>query len=1318
MRKNKFRKLFSTRNTVILIAGIVLVLLAILAASLWQKSQKEIAPGDAVTMSNIFHWTGNAGDGKWSTAANWDQNRVPNANAQVTFDATSSKDSSVDLDFGGEIASLEIKGYIAKIDQSAPLVISGEYYQDSGQFEAGGDMEVNGNFTQKGDGVFAPIFGDTRIAGELEFDDGFKASQNEAMVYVKIDKEWKMLIINEGGKKDYYATKEDNAASDTGGTWHFYNAVNFVDSYVSQEKGWTLAGADKAYDWQYLFTGIKREEGGATKSQNLGIVAAENRVTIKRDVNIEEWYENTYKGIEQGFTIKERPAGNGKLIVEGVVTTRNLSVEDDTKGNLTGTLISNGYAAFRYGHLSAKDAKGKDLPVKLDFVKNTDTTYELDISVDDSNAKYPIIIDPISTTPSWTGKAGSTTDFITIPTGVANAQYGKVATMAGDVNGDGRSDFLVTARSYTNGQVNEGAAYLYYGTGTGAMPATPGWAYESDSVNAEFGHSAAAAGDVNNDGYDDIVITADGYDTFRGKIYLFLGSPSGLSKTPVWTYADSAGAANQNLGQSIAGAGDINGDGYDDIIVGAHYYSETGLVHEGAAFVFYGNANGFSSSPDWTIKGGMASALLGFSVAGAGDLDKDGYADVLVGAPMYGAGNEGSAYLYYGSATGLPSTPSQTFTNGSASSYFGNPVSPLGDVNKDGNPDILIGASRYDVGATDRGRVYAYYGTGNRSPLVVSWDKMDTAVPGAFFGCGSYAAGDVNSDGYDDVIVGSCGYTGAFSKEGKASLFLGSSSGLGAASVWSIMGQAKDAYLGWYSSTAGNVNGDGSDDFLVSAYTYDNAATGGRAYLFYGAYDGIMKVTEICNNGIDDDGNGLPDALDPVCAAYVTDQKSTITVQVSTKDESNWFSDRCNIDTNADGIKDKRNASCLPSPALGVYLQCDSEGIDSYDSQVAKNSYTYFRDFTHSPCNRDDVHDDFFNTDSTSPIFVQSVDENFTITARGQDNVGVESVQILWINANTISPGGSEWSAPLGKHTCTGADVTDCKICIKGGNCGIGNDVIDPSSLGIADGKTQQRLFFMVIVTDASMSLNITKTGYENDPVLDKYYRLHICSSACHNCVNTAPTVALDKYEEPDFCQGLGYKLYWTFTDPDGQSDYELQLQDKDNPAAPILSTVRTSSVNNVTITDNLLSGKLEYGKTYKWRVRAYDNSTEPGCQAVSAWTAWSSDLATDISFHTPSRYPTPSFTTLGSDFNTDITFTSDSTVYVPGSTHKWYIDDMATVNQTVNPAFKNFTDESQPSHNIKMSITDGAGHHCEIIKNLMLGKKYPIWNEVAPLQE
>ncbi|HEY5138308.1 MAG TPA: VCBS repeat-containing protein, partial [Methylococcales bacterium] len=451
-------------------------------------------------------------------------------------------------------------------------------------------------------------------------------------------------------------------------------------------------------------------------------------------------YENTYKGIEQGFTIKEKPAGNGKLIVEGAVTTKNLSVENDAKGNITGTLLSNGYVAFKYEHLSAKDAKGKDLPVKLDLIKNTDTTYELDISVDDSEAEYPIIIDPISTTPSWTGKAGSTTDFVTIPTGVASAQYGKVATIAGDVNGDGRSDFLVTARSFTNGQVNEGAAYLYYGTGTGAMPATPGWAYESNSANAEFGHSASAAGDVNNDGYDDIVITADGYDTFRGKIYLFLGSPAGLSKTPAWTYTNSAGAANQNLGQSIAGAGDINGDGFDDIIVGAHYYSETGLVHEGAAFVFYGNASGFSSSPDWTIKGGMAGALLGFSVAGVGDLDKDGYADVLVGAPMYGASNEGIAYLYYGGAAGLPAAPSQTFTNGSAGSYFGNPVSPLGDVNKDGNLDILIGASRYDVGATDRGRVYAYYGAGNRNPLVVSWDKMDAAVAGSFFGCGSYSA--------------------------------------------------------------------------------------------------------------------------------------------------------------------------------------------------------------------------------------------------------------------------------------------------------------------------------------------------------------------------------------------------------------------------------------------------------------------------------------------------------------------------------------------------------------------------------------------------
>ena len=1325
MRKNKFKKLFSKRNAPILIVCVILVLLATLAVSLWQKSYKENMPLGAVSVSDTFRWTGKAGDGKWSSAANWDQDRVPSTNARVIFDATSSQDSSVDPDFGGKIASLEIEGYMAKIKQDTALTIDGDYYQASGAYEAAGSMEVNGNFTQTGESIFTPTSGDTRIAGDFAYNDGFKPPVEEAMVFVKVNDEWKSLTITKNGAKDYYAVKETNSTPME--VWSFYNATNFLQSYVSLEKGWSLGGADKAWGWNYVFVGLQREGKGVSAAGKAGISAQENRITLRRDENTEEWYENTYKGIEQGFTIWKKPAGEGELVIKGSVITNNMSAAKDKSGDIVGTLLPGGNTVFKYGHLLAEDAQGKNLPVTMSFVEAGEGKYELDISVDDSGAQYPIIVDPIATTPDWTGSLNK-----------ASSQYGKVATLVGDVNGDGRSDFLVTARTYVGtatAESNEGAAFLYYGTEWG-ISNTPAWSYESNIIDAEFGHSASAAGDVNNDGYDDFIVGADGVNGFSGRIYLFLGGPAFelTNKGPSWTY-DGPLQLLQKLGQSVSNAGDVNGDGYDDIIAGAHFFDGSGFTDQGKVLVFYGNntARGLSDIPDWTVAGWQNNAILGFSVSEAGDVNKDGYGDILIGAPMYN-GN-GAAYLYFGDVGGLGVKPPQTFThtnNGYASgAYFGNPVSPGGDLNNDGALDILIGSSRYDIGTStsNEGAVFAYYGGAGGFSNTPGWSSYGIQ-PGAYYGSGLYTAGDVNGDGFSDIIVGACMYNGLAGLDtGKAWLFLGAGGGLGAGSVWSIEGRSAGANLGWYASTAGNVNGDESGDFLVSAYNYNAGTVGGQAYLFYGGDDDGGYVPEICNNGVDDNGNGIADSAEPSCAV-TTDQKSLITVTVSTKDEDNWLSDECNYDTNADGLKDRQISGC--AGPLGAYLQCDMN-LGSYDSKEAKNSYAYFRDYKYTPCNRDNVHDDFKNIDSTSPVFVQPVDQDFTIKADAMDfDGGIQSIKIQWLNGNTVSSDASKaWSNLAGSRTCSFAlgDIATCSVCIKGGDCGAGNDIIDPASLGIQDGQKQQRLFFRVITTDNAAIPHVLATGYDDDTtgpvgsvVYDKYYRLHICSSACHSCVNTAPTVTLDKYEEPDFCQGLGYKLYWVFADPDGQSSYELQLQDKNNPAAPILSTMRTSSAKSVTITEDLLSGKLEYGKTYKWRVRAYDNSAEAGCRAVSAWTPWSSELAIDKSFQTPSRYPIPSFTISGSNFNTDITFTSDSNIYSTSpnpATYHWYIDlGTTTIEQTTDAAFMNFADETYPTHDIRMVVTDGEGHHCELSKELKLGKKYPVWNEVAPLQD
>lgn len=1323
MQKDKLKEIISFKNAIVVFALILMVAIFYVAAPLRKSGDQAQNDGqnNATQVkddgSGTFVWTGKAGDGKWSSAANWDVNRVPGKPSQVVFDSTSEGKADVDDGFGEEIGSLRIEGYAGNITLSKSLKISGDFLLDSGKFISNSDLEVGGDFTQKDPGSFVAMMGDTKVSGDFEIGDGFELDYEGAAVYLNDGDDWKMLTLNEDGRAGYFAKKQADAAIDT---WYFYNASNALESYISQEKGWTIKVGD--WDWRYLYSGLKRGDQEPLVAENAGISAEEDTVSINRGHGIEEWYENDFRGIEQGFTVNEKVEGEGELVLEGQLNTKNLAIGEKDEKEIT--FVSGGYTVMTYGDLSVVDADGKKLQAKLSIENISADAYMLKITIDDAGAKYPIVIDPISTTPYWTGRID-----------VASAGYGKVGTPAGDVNGDGRDDFLVGASMYTNGQTNEGKAFIYYGKDTG-VSTTPAWSYESNSTYAHLGFSGSAAGDVNNDGYDDIVLGADGDNTYSGKLYLFLGGPTGLALTPNWTYAGTQ--LNQNLGQSISDAGDINGDGYDDIIAGAHYFDKVPgtITNSGRAMVFYGTSTGLSTSPVWTYDGAACNDLVGFSVSTAGDVNKDGYSDVLVGAPTYGASDEGAAYLFYGSASGLPAAPSKTFSLASTSSYFGNPVSGGLDINSDGYQDVLIGASRFDGTYSNTGKIFAYYGSATGLPSSPSWEYIGTQQDAAYLGSAWKPAGDVNGDGYDDVVAGSCGWN---SFEGKAYVFLGSSTGLGSTPYWSKTSGMADSYMGWYADTAGDVNGDGSDDFLVSAYKYDDAVTGGRSWLFAGELNSSAKP-EICSGGVDEDLDGKIDLADPDCDTSI--DKSNITINVSTTDQNDWYDDICNRDTDSDGLKeyDKYNMD----PACGTvepgdddlyyYQVCDSV-LSSYDSDAAKKSYIndpFIGDEDYFPCSRDGVHDDYYATDAISPLLVQPTDKDFTIDVSASDAFGISSIKIEWTNATTYSVTETDWhNSTSGSFTCTGS--ANCNICIKGGDCGAGHDVIDYASLGIPDGLKQQKFFFRVTVVDNAAIPNTITTGYDENtailPVLDKYYRLVICSKECHTCVNQKPTVTLDKYVAPaNYCNGLNYTLDWNFSDPDGdiQAFYEVQIRDKNDLTLPVLSAVRASSDTQLVIFPGLLSGgDLQYNKTYEWRARAYDSSTEEGCQAVSDWTVWS---PVGVYFTTPTyQYPSPSFTmaTSSSDcsvscpFFETINFNSTSGVYAPGTTnYTWYIDDMATAYATGSATTAMFTDAAQPVHNVKLVVTDGVGQSCSLTRTLNLLPKNPVWNEVAPVQD
>ncbi len=430
----------------------------------------------------------------------------------------------------------------------------------------------------------------------------------------------------------------------------------------------------------------------------------------------------------------------------------------------------------------------------------------------------------LSTSPNWTSESNQ-----------VDAYFGFSVSTAGDVNGDGYSDVIIGAYYYDSGETNEGMAFVYYGSAQG--PSTsPNWTAESNQADAYFGFSVSTAGDVNGDGYSDVIISAPYYDNVEGnegRAFLYYGSSSGLSLTLNWVAESNQAGAY--FGYSVSTAGDVNGDGYSDVVIGAPYYDNV-EGEEGRAFVYYGSAGGLSTSPDWISESNQPYASYGNSVSTAGDVNGDGYSDVIIGALYYDNGetDEGRAFVYYGSAQGLSISPNWTAESDQTNAYFGRSVSTAGDVNGDGYSDVIVGAYYYDNVEGNEGRAFAYYGSSSGLSLTPDWTS-EANQASANFGISVSTAGDVNGDGYSDVIVGAYLYDNGETDEGRAFVYYGSSGGLSASPDWTVESNQASARFGISVSTAGDVNGDGYSDVIVGAYLYDNGESNeGRAFVFYG----------------------------------------------------------------------------------------------------------------------------------------------------------------------------------------------------------------------------------------------------------------------------------------------------------------------------------------------------------------------------------------------------------------------------------------------------------------------------------------------------
>ncbi len=484
---------------------------------------------------------------------------------------------------------------------------------------------------------------------------------------------------------------------------------------------------------------------------------------------------------------------------------------------------------------------------------------------------------------------------------------GTAVASAGDINGDGIDDFVVSAPFADSGGIsNTGKVYVVFGDAGGLPPqfgleglnGTNGFVITGSNAEDRIGASIASAGDFNKDGFDDLIIGASSADpngvSGAGESYILFGRPTfapfiSTDQISGQTGLTVAGAETfGGLGISVDGAGDTNGDGFDDVILGAWQVDDGSESLTGAAYVVFGgtaqsdaplDVRALDGDNGYTILGAERGDRAGFTVAGGGDVDGDGFADVVLSAlgvvssSSVTGTDASSSYVVFGSAQ--PDAVQRLDALGSSNAVAlggveglpGLSLDIVGDLNADGLDDLVLGAPGDGFPSDTPGAVYVLFGNSGRYGSRVDLSQLDGLNgftidgidPRDETGQSVASAGDVNGDGIDDLLIGAPqADKSEASSAGRAYVVFGTSAGFDArldlASLDGsngIMFFGADAFddLGGDVSRAGDLNQDGYADIILGAPLGDplGRSGAGEAYVVFGRPSAQSDTVPVIN---------------------------------------------------------------------------------------------------------------------------------------------------------------------------------------------------------------------------------------------------------------------------------------------------------------------------------------------------------------------------------------------------------------------------------------------------------------------------------------